>query len=471
MDNTVYNEKVYVVRIKATKEKNWDNDDIIYAVAYEGDGGLSFNGLKTICEQNSKWVITKKANTDSEMHCDQSEIETALQEFPATGKQLLTQIYPAATFFELVSLAYQEKIFTDKEGSKKLKDIAKKVKNQKHTSDKITGPHMNAAAMFEKAKIDAENLAKEKMKIDLNEKSKDDLIDLVVDLRASVVAVNEQAAVLISQAATKDSTICDLEKENSELKTQLDEVRSKSTGFMSAADLANLDNKKLSDSLAAEVVSGLKPFLANQFLTLKSSLAPVPTMSEQLGETLDRVKMIDSNILKAGSDVKVQADRLTCILSTNHESSIGFLDEVRDSLGITAEPSAPNIADTLAFLQNAAKQSEGSLHHQEQEQHVSEPAPKHAGNCNYQASGDHKTLVCTLGCGSKVEVAAPPTQNPGSQQANTSLASGAQYATPVQVYTQPQVPINNNYGNNNQGNNNYNRGNYSNRGNFNNRGN
>ena len=195
MDNTVYNEKVYVVRIKATKEKNWDNDDIIYAVAYEGDGGLSFNGLKTICEQNSKWVITKKANTDSDMRCDQSEIETALQEFRATGKQLLTQIYPAATFFELVNLAYQEKIFTDKEGSKKLKDIAKKVKNQKHTSDKITGPHMNAAAMFEKAKIDAENLAKEKMKIDLNEKSKDDLIDLVVDLRASVVAVNEQAAV------------------------------------------------------------------------------------------------------------------------------------------------------------------------------------------------------------------------------------------------------------------------------------
>ena len=131
----------------------------------------------------------------------------------------------------------------------------------------------------------------------MHDKSKDDLLAIVVDLRTRVAAANEQIVVLTSQAAMKDSTITALENKNTELNTQLKEVRSSSEGFMTAADLANLDNKRLSDSLAAEVVSGLKPFLANQLQNLQTSLAPVPTMSEQLSDTLRRVKIIDSNIV------------------------------------------------------------------------------------------------------------------------------------------------------------------------------
>ena len=492
MDSPVYDGKVYVVRIKATNEHNWEAEDIIHAVAYKGNGGLDFNGFKTICEKNKKWFVSMKANTEDEKKCSQSEIETALQDFPAIGKQQLILLSPVATFFELANLAYQEKIFNNQEGMNKLNEIAKKVKKQSRTSEKVSGTCNDAAAMIEKAKKDAEKLAKEKKNmdtkafsqggkilanvyeggmpdndLDLNEKTKDDLIALVVDLRAHVVATNEQLALVTSQAATKDSIITDLENRNIELDIQLKEARTNSAGFMAASDLANLDNKKLSDSLAAEVVSGLKPFIANQLLTIKSSLTPVPTMSEQLGDALNTVKNIDSNIVKAAADIKAHSDKLTSMMNTNHESTIGYIDEVRESLGITDEPSAPKIAATLASLETAAKQGGGHMHQQDQEQEEYEPAPKtikHSGNCNYQASGQPNILVCTLGCGSQVGVAIEPAQNSGSNQANTSHATSAKFTNPVQMYNQPEVSFNNNQGSNNRGDSG-NRGNRGNRGN------
>ena len=93
--NQVYDGKVYVLRIKPTLNKVWEEDDVVYAVGYEGGAGLSFNAFKNLCENsNKKWFLSKKANKSSDKMCSWEEVEAALHSFPATGQQIITHHLP-----------------------------------------------------------------------------------------------------------------------------------------------------------------------------------------------------------------------------------------------------------------------------------------------------------------------------------------------------------------------------------------
>ena len=149
MSGTEYSGKLYVVRIKPTLKKNWDDDDIIYAIAYDGKADLSYNGFKNICEKNNQmWFTTKKANNNTDKKCSWEEVETTMTNYPATGSQKLLHTSSALTFLELATMAYESGIFTDPEGLTQITALNTKFKatSQRATSsgENLTGPYDDA---------------------------------------------------------------------------------------------------------------------------------------------------------------------------------------------------------------------------------------------------------------------------------------------------------------------------------------
>ena len=59
---TTFEGRVYLLRVRDVVE-GWDDHDLVYVVAHDGEAGLSFGDLKTLCEKkNGKWLLTKLAN-------------------------------------------------------------------------------------------------------------------------------------------------------------------------------------------------------------------------------------------------------------------------------------------------------------------------------------------------------------------------------------------------------------------------
>ena len=211
---------------------------------------------------------------------------------------------------------------------------------------------------------------------------------------------------LSEEMASKDKVIALYEAGKDEPDEEKTGTKADKVGFMAAADKANLEKKMLADSLASEVVKSLKTFLTTQLKPLQSLTGMVDT--------------INDNIVKAAKDVKVHADTVTAVIETLHESEMEDIGKMKDALagvGITSEGTKHNIPDTLAALA-----ANGPLLPQQS-------APKHPGNCTYQASGvQGNSLICTLGCGSRVQLGVPakPDQNLGAQVGTTH----AQYPPP-----------------------------------------
>ena len=110
--NTVFDTKVYLIRIKDTVDK-WDLPDIVYALGYEGGAGVSYNLFRSMTEKgNNKWLISMKANKKDEegkdlSWCTWSDCLDTFDEMPATGKQKISITTSVATFLEIATLAYK----------------------------------------------------------------------------------------------------------------------------------------------------------------------------------------------------------------------------------------------------------------------------------------------------------------------------------------------------------------------------
>ena len=482
MSGTVFNGKLYVVRVKTSMKKIWEEEDIIYAVAYEGNDGLSFNGFKNICEKNNqRWCVTKKVNYKHELSCSWDQVEETMKEVPPTGEQKLAHTSSALSFLQLATAAYKVKIFTDSEGSAQISKLNAKASKTPNKTGEIIGPHDDAPTMIEKARKDAEKISKYMKDVDtsglpqglkvhtyqytspqpgpsqsqpsladinVDEMSKDKLKELVADLKDLVVTANEQINVLTREAVVKDEALAEAEAKITELNAQIKEVKTDTVGFMAAADKAAIDNKILVGDIASEVVKNLKPLLTNQVKTHESpSVAGLP---EQVDNVLKRIDIIDKNIANAGKEVKKHADSLQAIIETELESTNNTVEAIMKTfagVGISAESEGFDIVGSLSSLSNAVLNGGFPQQQQPATAPVKSPAPpKHAGPCTWQSAKKNKNiLICNLGCGAQLSVTAPPEHN-SAQQAGNSASAGGSYGYGGQGGAQDNAVHNNNGG-------------------------
>ena len=461
----MYGGKVYVMRVKPNMNKNWEADDLVYGVGYEGTSGLTFNKFKEISEKNnSKWFVTKKANTKDDSACSWDKIIACMRNHPPFGTiQKLSLTNYAMTWLEIANLAYMEDIFTDEEGLAVVNELNRTAPNQSiDTTGKVSGPYQNITAMADKAKKAAEELVMNMDKVDtskmsqgalfltgqfrpqvlvetteLSDKSKDDLIDIIVKYKEVIVAADKKLCDYEAYMTAKNVVIDGHVKTINDLKLQLDAAKNVTVGFMAAADKANLEKKRLSDSLAAEVVTGLKPFIANQLKSIESSLSPVKGMLEPLEKVTKKVELVDENVVKLASDFSKSAAKTAAINDTNHESTIEYIGEVKAALagvGIGAGATTLDIPATLlAMKQNMGLETQGT--------HVM----KHLGNCTYElAVGYPNILTCTQDCGSVLHMQGTESSIGTAPQVTTpSVPSGGQLTpqnTPVVPYPPPTLP-------------------------------
>ena len=278
--------------------------------------------------------------------------------------------------------------------------------------------------------------------------SKDKLKELVADLKDLMVTANEQINVLTREAVVKDEALAEAEAKITELNAHIKEVKTDTVGFMAAADKAAIDNKILVSDIASEVVKNLKPLLTSQVKTNESP--SVAGLTDQVGNVLKQIDVININIENAGKEVKKHADSLKAIIENEFESTNNNVEGIMKTfagVGISAESEGFDIVGSLSSLNNAVLTGEFPQRQQPATAPVKPPAPpKHTGPCTWQSAKKNKNiLICTLGCGAQLSVPAPPEQN-SVQQAGNSASAGGSYGYGGQGGAQDNVGHNNNGG-------------------------
>ena len=92
--------KVYAIHVKICPNVDWDAPDVIYAIAHEGNGGLSYTGFKNLCNKdNNKCFLAKKANVKSDRSCTWAEIRVTLDAWPMMGNPGLILVEHPETFY------------------------------------------------------------------------------------------------------------------------------------------------------------------------------------------------------------------------------------------------------------------------------------------------------------------------------------------------------------------------------------
>ena len=101
----MYDGKVYVVKIKPSMVKNWDNPDVVYALGYEGGCNLSFTGFRELSQdRNKKWFLSKKANSTDDGFCAWEDIVATMRMFGPTGTPQVTLTESVMTWLELATM-------------------------------------------------------------------------------------------------------------------------------------------------------------------------------------------------------------------------------------------------------------------------------------------------------------------------------------------------------------------------------
>ena len=441
---SMYDGKVYLLRVKPSLVQNWNDDDIIYAAAHEGGAGLSFHGIKNICEKKeNKWIVTKKINKNNDdSKCCWSDVLATMEESPPIGRTTVSSTTRVTTFLEIATRAYKEGIFSDSEGKKKIESLNKKNKTTPSDPDKVAGPYDSPAEMIRQAKLNAESVSKQMADIDMSNMAQgdkqlirkynlnpptvpedlaavpqDEMIKLVKDLQDRDVFSREHINELIKLIASKNDKLEENEKEIAELKIQLESAMAGNTGFMAAADKAAIENKALSNDLAAEVVKGLKPFINSQLNIFTSALKPFIDLPGPLRQSCTKVANIETSVQMLSSNLKNHTESSSAINDANHEAAMECIGEVKDALagaGISAEVPGTDIPKTLVSMDAALRESKGPV------QGSGTPVPtKHEGECTYKSTAGHpSTLSCTQGCGSQIHMkndsSSIPIKNPGT---------------------------------------------------------
>ena len=368
-----------------------------------------------------------------------------MRQFGPTGTPQVTLTESVMTWLELASMLYEMNIFDNDVGFASIEELSKN--NSNCVTDKVVGAYSNATNMVENARIEAEKLKQNMDQVDtshmpqatlvlsgqfnpgetlsqgpdLDGKSKEELIDLV---RACNVRIGQLEYTL----ADKDAIITEYNKNNIELKTQLDAAKANNAGFMAAADKSNLEKKMLSDTFAAEVLKDLKPFLSKQLESVTQSLQPVLDLVAPLKGVATKVDGVDTNL------TKLAVDMLNTVAETNQEATLESFVEVRGILagvGITAGPGKTNVPEALssiALILKDGKSADG----------VS--VKVHSGQCTYKAlDSQPDRFLCTLGCGSELMMGStgmPASSSPASQMTprtpyNPPFSSSGQSASSV----------------------------------------
>ena len=56
----VYKGKVYVLHIKHSSDRDWESDNLVYAIANDGGKGFSYSDFKRACFLNKRFFLAKK---------------------------------------------------------------------------------------------------------------------------------------------------------------------------------------------------------------------------------------------------------------------------------------------------------------------------------------------------------------------------------------------------------------------------
>ena len=65
--STEYKGKVYVLHIKHSADRDWESDDLVYAIANDGGKGFSYSDFKRACFLNKRFFLAKKAGKDEKI--------------------------------------------------------------------------------------------------------------------------------------------------------------------------------------------------------------------------------------------------------------------------------------------------------------------------------------------------------------------------------------------------------------------
>ena len=112
--STEYKGKVYILHIKHSSDRDWESDDLVYAIANDGGKGFSYSDFKRACFLNKRFFLAKKAGKD-EKKCYWKDIEDAMQLEPAVGSPKLVHVSSVISFLDLAHMLYTDGYFDNKE--------------------------------------------------------------------------------------------------------------------------------------------------------------------------------------------------------------------------------------------------------------------------------------------------------------------------------------------------------------------
>ena len=161
--STEYKGKVYVLHIKHSSDRDWESDDLVYAIANDGGKGFSYSDFKRACFLNKGFFLAKKAGKD-EKKCYWKDIEDAMQLEPAVGSPKLVHVSSVISFLDLAHMLYTDGYFDNKEIyeiiNEREKNLNPKIKPSKSASKRKEvdqEPRLDLQEMVERARIDGEN--------------------------------------------------------------------------------------------------------------------------------------------------------------------------------------------------------------------------------------------------------------------------------------------------------------------------
>lgn len=395
--STVFEEKVYVYRVKG-KRNDWDGSDIAYGAVLEGSDGVSFSLFKHICEKlNKKWFVTRRASME-DSSCTWDEVKAAFQQCPCIGTPKVVSGESPVTFYRLAKLCYESGVFKNKEGLEKLneidgtttggtdteevnnfKDMMEQVRRQaaaiKDIHSSVKSSDISHSVEFVtglNTEVVGGNSPKDVPGDDRGGDVEDKVVDKEVDLQAVVVEYKGKLAAAEEYIATQNISIAELNKKVTELEKNLadsqaslaDAVAAQSA-FMAESDKIAIENNNLVSGTASEIIEGLKPFIKQQLTNMTNC--------------------VDSQI-EAGIEAS----------NEGFQSLSGDLGDLKNSV--------LDIAESIKLIKENPPTPAAKTRLPVQSK------PVHTGPCNFQLSPTQSnTLVCIDGCGSKYRLPAQST--------------------------------------------------------------
>ena len=444
------NGKVYNIHVKDSAVKDFNANDLIYGIAYEGSAGLSFTNFRTICEKNNKkCFLSKKCNVADDKSCSWVEISAALDDWPILGNPGLILVETPVTFYDTARLAYEKGIFTDQEGLARLDAIAEKKgvsealastgsNDFQETFQKTLATTMATAKDLDahKGEVNMKNFSQSGAmlanletpgfergigSIDVEviddeywlKKSKEELGSIIDEYKNRAILAEDKVAALDVALLKRDKKIDVLEATVVSLKGDLVSAKRAAVSFMASGDKAAVELQKVGEGTAHEIIEGLKPFISGELSSLKSSMTSVVDMLGSMKISFGDVPGIKDTVENLSNSVPKSFKVLTCFLEAKEEeSSEGFetVAATLDKFGLGASASAFDVPGSLSSILTSMGSTSPV---------ASTPPPPplkpHGGACTFQmVQGQSNTLACTMGCVQPVHTVpaqAPMVQN------------------------------------------------------------